>query len=83
MSPLTPTQAQAMARWAAVRRYFGAAAATIAGVVAALTPAAVLMFRFDNPDALLTLLLVGLLLTATLFLTVTLIAFDRCLKKGF
>jgi 4-amino-4-deoxy-L-arabinose transferase-like glycosyltransferase len=43
----------------AVRRYFGPAAATIAGVVAALTPAAVLMFRYDNPDALLTLLLVG------------------------
>jgi 4-amino-4-deoxy-L-arabinose transferase-like glycosyltransferase len=30
-----------------------------AGAVLALTPAAVLMFRFDNPDALLTLLLVG------------------------
>ena len=43
----------------AVRRYFGPAAATIAAVVAALTPAAVLMFRYDNPDALLTLLLVG------------------------
>ena len=43
----------------AVRRYFGVAAATIAGVVAALTPVAVLIFRYDNPDALLTLLLVG------------------------
>ena len=43
----------------AVRRTFGTAAATIAGVVMALTPAAVLIFRYDNPDALLTLLLVS------------------------
>jgi 4-amino-4-deoxy-L-arabinose transferase-like glycosyltransferase len=43
----------------AVRRRFGAAAGLIAGAVLALTPVAVLMFRFDNPDALLTLLLVG------------------------
>lgn len=42
-----------------VRRTFGVPAAVIAGVVFALTPAAVLMFRYDNPDALLTLLLVG------------------------
>jgi hypothetical protein len=42
----------------AVRRSFGPAAATIAAVVMALTPAAVLIFRFNNPDALLTLLLV-------------------------
>jgi len=41
-----------------VRRSFGTVAATIAGVVMALTPAAVLIFRYDNPDALLTLLLV-------------------------
>ena len=41
-----------------VKRSFGAAAATIAAVVMALTPAAVLIFRFNNPDALLTLLLV-------------------------
>jgi 4-amino-4-deoxy-L-arabinose transferase-like glycosyltransferase len=41
-----------------VRRSFGPVAATIAGLVMALTPAAVLMFRYDNPDALLTLLLV-------------------------
>ena len=40
-----------------VRRTFGPAAAVIAAVVAALTPAAVLMFRYNNPDALLTLLL--------------------------
>ena len=45
--------------WLAVRRSFGPAAATIAAVVMALTPAAVLIFRFDNPDAVLTLLLVG------------------------
>jgi 4-amino-4-deoxy-L-arabinose transferase-like glycosyltransferase len=45
--------------YAIVRRQFGAAAATLAALVAALTPAAVLMFRYDNPDALLTLLLVG------------------------
>jgi 4-amino-4-deoxy-L-arabinose transferase-like glycosyltransferase len=42
-----------------VRRQFGPAAATIAGVVAALTPAAVLIFRYNNPDAILTLLLVA------------------------
>lgn len=41
-----------------VRRSFGTAAAAIAGTVMALTPAAVLIFRYDNPDALLTLLLV-------------------------
>jgi 4-amino-4-deoxy-L-arabinose transferase-like glycosyltransferase len=41
----------------AVRRYFGTLAATIAATVAALTPAAVLIFRYNNPDALLTLLL--------------------------
>ncbi|MDL2335512.1 MAG: glycosyltransferase family 39 protein [Chloroflexota bacterium] len=43
----------------AVRRYFGVAAATIAALVAAFTPVAVLIFRYNNPDALLTLLLVG------------------------
>ena len=36
-----------------------AAAGLIAGLVLALTPVAVLMFRFDNPDALLVLLLIG------------------------
>ncbi len=45
--------------WLTVRRSFGPAAATIAAVVMALTPAAVLIFRFDNPDAVLTLLLVA------------------------
>jgi 4-amino-4-deoxy-L-arabinose transferase-like glycosyltransferase len=36
-----------------------AGAGLLAGAVLALTPVAVLMFRFDNPDALLVLLLVG------------------------
>jgi 4-amino-4-deoxy-L-arabinose transferase-like glycosyltransferase len=44
---------------AIVRRTMGAPAAVIAGLVAALTPAAVLIFRYNNPDALLTLLLVA------------------------
>ena len=44
--------------YATVRRHFGAAAGLIAGAVLALTPVAVLMFRFNNPDALLTLLMV-------------------------
>ena len=42
-----------------VRRQFGPVAATIAGVVMALTPVAVLIFRYNNPDAILTLLLVA------------------------
>src|SRR5438552_2913964 len=41
----------------AVRRWFGPAAALIAGAVVTLTPVAALMFRYDNPDALLVLLL--------------------------
>jgi 4-amino-4-deoxy-L-arabinose transferase-like glycosyltransferase len=40
----------------AVRRWFGPAAGLLAGVVVALTPVAALMFRFNNPDALLVLL---------------------------
>ncbi|TWV37774.1 glycosyltransferase family 39 protein, partial [Streptomyces misionensis] len=43
--------------YAAVRRRSGPAAGLIAGVVLALTPVAALMFRFDNPDALLALLM--------------------------
>jgi 4-amino-4-deoxy-L-arabinose transferase-like glycosyltransferase len=43
----------------AVRRWHGAAAGLIAGAAMALTPVAVLMFRFNNPDALLVLLLVA------------------------
>ena len=44
--------------YATVRRWYGPAAGLIAGAVLALTPVAVLMFRFNNPDALLVLLLV-------------------------
>ena len=45
---------------AAVRRTTGSVAAgLLAGATLALTPVAVLMFRFDNPDALLVLLLIG------------------------
>jgi 4-amino-4-deoxy-L-arabinose transferase-like glycosyltransferase len=44
--------------YAAVRRAGGPAAGLIAGTVLALTPVAALMFRFNNPDALLVLLLV-------------------------
>jgi 4-amino-4-deoxy-L-arabinose transferase-like glycosyltransferase len=43
--------------YATVRRWFGPAAGLIAGAVTALTPVAVLMFRFDNPDAALVLVL--------------------------
>jgi 4-amino-4-deoxy-L-arabinose transferase-like glycosyltransferase len=45
--------------YATVRRWFGPAAGLVAGVVLALTPVATLMFRFNNPDALLVALLVG------------------------
>jgi 4-amino-4-deoxy-L-arabinose transferase-like glycosyltransferase len=41
-----------------VTRWFGAGAGLLAGAVMALTPVAVLMFRFNNPDALLVLVLV-------------------------
>lgn len=44
---------------ATVRRWHGDAAALVAGAVAAVTPVAVLMFRFNNPDALLVLSLVA------------------------
>jgi 4-amino-4-deoxy-L-arabinose transferase-like glycosyltransferase len=43
--------------YAAVRRWFGPGAGLIAGAVLALTPVAVLIFRFNNPDALLVLLM--------------------------
>jgi 4-amino-4-deoxy-L-arabinose transferase-like glycosyltransferase len=45
--------------YVSVRRWFSANAALLAGAVLALTPVAVLMFRFNNPDALLILLLVA------------------------
>ena len=43
--------------YAAVRRKFSAAAGLLAGAVMATTPVAALMFRFNNPDALLVLLM--------------------------
>ncbi len=43
--------------YAAVKRWFGPPAGLIAGLVLALTPVAALMFRFNNPDALLVLLI--------------------------
>ncbi|WP_309113422.1 glycosyltransferase family 39 protein [Saccharothrix sp.] len=45
--------------YATVKRTAGEAAGLIAGAVLALTPVAVLMFRFNNPDALLVLLLIA------------------------
>ena len=45
--------------YAAVRRHFSAPAGLLAGAVLALTPVATLMFRFNNPDALLMLVLTG------------------------
>jgi 4-amino-4-deoxy-L-arabinose transferase-like glycosyltransferase len=45
--------------YAAVRRAAGPGAALLAGTVFALTPVAALMFRFNNPDALLVLMLVA------------------------
>ncbi|WDM11425.1 glycosyltransferase family 39 protein [Streptomyces lavenduligriseus] len=43
--------------YAAVRRRFSPVAGLVAGTVLALTPVAALMFRFNNPDALLALLM--------------------------
>ena len=57
--------------YAAVKRWFGAPAGLIAGAIMATTPVAALMFRFNNPDALLVLLLVGGAYAAT-----------RALEKG-
>jgi 4-amino-4-deoxy-L-arabinose transferase-like glycosyltransferase len=45
--------------FAAVRRWFGPAAGLAAGTMLALTPVAALMFRFNNPDALLVATLVA------------------------
>ena len=45
--------------YATVKRVSGPVAGLIAGAALAVTPAAVLMFRFDNPDALLVLLMVA------------------------
>jgi 4-amino-4-deoxy-L-arabinose transferase-like glycosyltransferase len=45
------------ALYATVRRWYGPAAGLLAGAAMALTPVATLMFRFNNPDALLALLM--------------------------
>ncbi|MCU1644006.1 MAG: glycosyl transferase [Nocardia sp.] len=45
--------------WAIVRRYFGASAGLLAGLVLALTPVAALMFRYNNPDAFLVFLMIA------------------------
>ncbi|MEV1035183.1 glycosyltransferase family 39 protein [Streptomyces sp. NPDC050204] len=57
--------------YAGVRRRFNAVAGLIAMVVFALTPVAALMFRFNNPDALLALLM-----------TVTVYCVLRALERG-
>ncbi|MFF2007836.1 ArnT family glycosyltransferase [Streptomyces sp. NPDC058195] len=57
--------------YAAVRRRFSAMAGLIAMAVLALTPVAALMFRFNNPDALLALLM-----------TVTVYCVLRALEHG-
>ncbi|MFF7385765.1 glycosyltransferase family 39 protein [Streptomyces griseoluteus] len=51
--------------YAAVRRRFSAVAGLVAGAVLALTPVAAMMFRFNNPDAML-----ALLMTLACYLTV-------------
>ena len=43
--------------YSAVRRWSGDAAGLVAGALLALTPVAALMFRFNNPDALLVFLM--------------------------
>jgi 4-amino-4-deoxy-L-arabinose transferase-like glycosyltransferase len=45
--------------YAAVKRWFGSGAGLAAGAIFAATPVAALMFRFNNPDALLVLLMVA------------------------
>ncbi len=44
--------------YATVKRWFGHGAGLLAGLLLAITPVAALMFRFNNPDALMTLLIV-------------------------
>lgn len=62
-SVLVPQALQGVAAvallYAAVRRVSGPGAALLAGTVMALTPVAALIFRFNNPDALLVLTLVA------------------------
>jgi 4-amino-4-deoxy-L-arabinose transferase-like glycosyltransferase len=51
--------------YGAVKRWFGPAAGLAAGAMLAMTPVAALMFRFNNPDALLVMLLVAAAYTLT------------------
>ncbi|MEJ2860889.1 ArnT family glycosyltransferase [Actinomycetospora flava] len=48
-----------------VRRWSGPRTALVAGALLAATPVAVLMFRFDNPDAMLVLTMVAAAYTTT------------------
>ena len=50
--------ASVMVLYHLVRRWFGEPAAVLASLAFALTPVVVVVFRFNNPDAVLTLLLV-------------------------
>ncbi len=45
--------------WDTVRRWFGETAGLAAGLVLALTPVAVAIFRYNNPDALLVFLMIA------------------------
>ncbi len=45
--------------WATLRRTFGPAAGLLGGLALAVTPVATLMFRYNNPDVLLVLLMVA------------------------
>ena len=68
-SMLVPQVAEGVAAvalvFAAVRRWFGAPAGLLAGAVLACTPVAALMFRFNNPDAFMVLLLTAAAYTLT------------------
>ena len=45
--------------WATLRRTHGSAAGVLGGLALAVTPVAALMFRFNNPDALLVFLMIA------------------------
>jgi 4-amino-4-deoxy-L-arabinose transferase-like glycosyltransferase len=51
--------------YATVRRWTGAGAGLLAGLTLAVTPVATLMFRFNNPDAMLVLLMVAAVYATT------------------
>jgi 4-amino-4-deoxy-L-arabinose transferase-like glycosyltransferase len=63
MSMLVPQVLEGVAAvallYAAVKRWHGAGAGLAAGALLAITPVAALMFRYNNPDALLVCLLVA------------------------